>query len=366
MQIAYFVVWNEAPGGTTFRGVFVKIQDQIRMWQQLGCTVKLFVHTKASGTVAEAFQDFKECAVHLSTYDSLVDRWREGDRLFHAIAAWQPDVVYCRHAFFLPVLRRLARALPLVVEVNTSDSTELLAEQGYSAKYWYYQLTRDWWLKHVAGFVFVSHEISEQPQNAKYGKPSIVIGNSIDLSRYPVLPAPQNPAPLLVFMAAAAPVWHGVDKILKLALHYPAWRFHLIGPLPSDLPLPLPENVVAHGFLSPPEFRPIVEKADVALGTLAMYRRGMAEASTLKVREYLAFGIPTIIGHRETDFPQPVPFLLTLPNTPDNVEGHYAEIGDFVTRWQGKRVERAQIGNLDTGVKERQRVDFFRRIVAAR
>jgi len=59
-----------------------------------------------------------------------------------------------------------------------------------------------------------------------------------------------------------------------------------------------------------------VKRADVAIGALATYRKGMKETSTLKVREYLAYGLPVILDHHDPDFFEPI-----AP------EGHHA-LGD--------------------------------------
>jgi hypothetical protein len=92
----------------------------------------------------------------------------------------------------------------------------------------------------------------------------------------------------------------------------------------------------------------------------------MEEACPLKVREYLAYGIPTIIGYKDTDFPNGAPFLLCLPNTPDNVEKNLDRIEAFVLSWKGKRVPRSEIEHLDLKVKEEKRIIFIEEVLAGR
>lgn len=81
-------------------------------------------------------------------------------------------------------------------------------------------------------------------------------------------------------------------------------------------------------------------------------------------REYLAYGIPTIIGYDETDFPSPKEFLLELPCTPENVREHAQDIEQFVQTMRGKRVPRTSIAHLDVRVKEGDRLAFFEEVVA--
>jgi hypothetical protein len=103
----------------------------------------------------------------------------------------------------------------------------------------------------------------------------------------------------------------------------------------------------------------------VALGTLALHRNQMHEASPLKNSAYLAYGLPLIAAHTDTNFPNPPPCILQLPNTPDNVETHLPAIRQFVERMRGVRVPRDQVQHLDVRMKEQQRLAFFQRVVAA-
>jgi hypothetical protein len=103
--------------------------------------------------------------------------------------------------------------------------------------------------------------------------------------------------------------------------------------------------------------------ADIGIGTLGLHLKAMQEACALKVREYLAYGIPTIIGYRDTDFLTSAPFLLQIPNTPDSIQKSLMEIKSFVEQWKGKRLDRNKISHLDARNKEKQRLGFFEQIL---
>jgi len=90
----------------------------------------------------------------------------------------------------------------------------------------------------------------------------------------------------------------------------------------------------------------------------------MTEASTLKLREYLAVGLPSIIGYTDTDFPNGAPFLLQLPNRPDNVSSSLSAIDEFISSQAGRRVARASIAHLDSLNKERRRLRFLSSVSA--
>ena len=154
--------------------------------------------------------------------------------------------------------------------------------------------------------------------------------------------------------------WAGVDKIARLASHFPSWRIDVVGPGPDEFPR-APANVVIHGPLGREEYLPIMAQADVAIGPLALHRKGLSEASALKVAEYLAYGIPVILGNAETAFPDGAPFLLQLPNTEDNVDAATDQIRAFVDQWRGRRVDRVELAAIDSRVVERRRLKFMLR-----
>ena len=90
----------------------------------------------------------------------------------------------------------------------------------------------------------------------------------------------------------------------------------------------------------------------------------MQEACLLKVMEYLAYSLPTIIAFKHTDFPDPVPFLLQIPNNENGVAGSLDEIRRFVEGWMGRRVDKAAIAHLDSDIKEQKRLAFFEQIIS--
>src|SRR5581483_6100961 len=147
-----------------------------------------------------------------------------------------------------------------------------------------------------------------------------------------------------------------------LAEREPAWRFDLVG---AELP-GVPPNVTCHGYLGEEAYRAILARADVGVGTLALHRLGMNEACPLKVRRYLAHGLPVILGHEDTDFIGADPwFLLRLPNTEENVRANLDRIRSFVERVRGRRVPRAEVEpRLGLAGKERQRLAYLAEVIA--
>lgn len=349
MRLAYIAHVNVAPES----GVAKKIFQQVRTWKTLGAEVRIQLLTRSKELASKVTEEGWGSAFMYAGGPFSLSRQRTLHRLVEELAGWRPDLVYLRRDLFYPAYRRIAQDHPVVVEVNSDELAEL---RLYSrSQFLYHALTRRLLDTEVAGFVFVTRELAQNPYYASLPAKKKVIANGIDLESLPVLPPARNQAPVLAFLGQPAP-WHGVDKILKLAALRPDWTFHLMGLNPEP---GMPPNVRAHGMMAREAYLPLLAQSDVAIGTLALHRNKMNEASPLKVREYLALGLPVVIGYKDTDFPEGAPFLLELPNRENNVEASLGDIERFVHQWMGKRVPREAVAHLDYRVKEKERLEFF-------
>lgn len=353
MKIAYFLNWESRWG----KGILRKVLGHVRAWMAAGNEVRIFMLSPDEHVQELVRQSDPEITLVVRRHANIADRLIQYGPLTHMAAAWRPDIVYLRYAGYYYDLARLAGKIPLALEINTDDLNEYRLVSFYHN--WYNRLTRHLLLGKAAGMVFVTHELARKPSFASFGKPGAVIANGIDLAQYTPLPPASNASPRLAFIGSGGAPWHGVDKIRLLAEHCPDWEFDIIGSSADDLQGPAPANLHMHGLLDRARYEPILARSDVAIGTLALHRNQMQEAAPLKVREYLAFGLPTIIGYDDTDLAAPIPEVLKLPNTPENVSANLEAIRQFVLRVKGTRVPRARIAHLDGGQKEQRRLAFF-------
>jgi hypothetical protein len=100
------------------------------------------------------------------------------------------------------------------------------------------------------------------------------------------------------------------------------------------------------------------------VGTLNLKSKNMAEASPLKVREYLALGLPVILKYQDTDFVGDEDYVLSLPVEGPSLNAYSPQILKFLEKWSIKRVPRHQIQHLDVGNKEESRLKFFESIIS--
>lgn len=350
MRIAYVCSDDlRATGGVT-----LKIGTQMAAWRDAGHEVNLYSLTNSNVpsrlTSARFF------------FDSDLDRAVATAKLTRAVSRFEPDVVYLRYDRFLPPFGGILRRFPTIVEINGDDREEARLKSRRALLY--NGINRRAVLRKARGLVCVTDELAASARLASFSGPTIVIPNGVDLAAVRQLPPPDNARPRLVFLGTRGESWQGVDKVGALARHMPDCDFDVIGFTEHDLPEPPPANLTAHGRLSRADYETILANADVGIGTLALHRKRMEEASPLKVREYLAHGLPVIAGYVDADFAGSSPwFILRIPNTDDNIHSHRAEIRAFVQHVRGRRVSRPDVEQqIGTHAKEHARLAFMRNV----
>jgi glycosyltransferase involved in cell wall biosynthesis len=350
MRIAYVCYWDARRPD----GVAAKIASQLDAWRTFGHEAELFVLTPGPRDGVALRLRGRPFAFAGRAGQVLATRRLDAD-----VRAWRPDVVYLRYDLFVPPPLRTLGAFPAVVEINSNLAAELEARSRTAALY--ERIQRPLIFRRAAGAVCVTHELAATLSAERPSLPLKVIANGIALAGIEPFPAPAGAAIQLAYLGEGI-YWQGVDKIFELAAAVPEWKVDLIGVDPSRSTA----NVTCHGFLEREAYEPILARADVAIGTLALHRKGMNEACALKTRLYLAYGLPVVLGHEDTDFLGADPwFLFRLPNTETNVRDNIDRIRSFAAAVKGRRVHRSEIeGHLSASVKEAQRIDFLQRQLA--
>lgn len=357
LRIAYLAHGVDGRTG----GVRAKILGQASAWPRLDPSIDVGVFVRVEAGTEQDWVGEDHVIQVRSSRAGILGRLIERERLTLDVRRWRPHLVYLRQSTVSPSLIALASTTPTVVELNTLDLAELRLRSRW--RYWYARLARDTLLRAARGIVAVSQPIADDRDVTRLQRPTVVVPNGIDLDLHQPLPAALGPKPRLVFLGTPGAPWHGVDKIARLARLEPSWTIDVVGPDRDALSVP-PHNVRMHGLLAPEQVRPILAAADVAIGPLAFHRLGLTSASPLKVAEYLAHGIATIIAYRDERFPTGAEFLLELPNSEDNVETSIDAIRAFVRRWVGRRVSRAAVAPIDVRRIEERRLTFLRSVLS--
>lgn len=350
MRIAYVCRWDAFSTG----GVSQKISSQVEVWRAHGHHVQVFCLSPAPERARPRVLD-----ATLFPYSGWRERLRATLAMRRAVSGFAPDVVYVRYSLFLPPLGGVLRRHVSVAEINTDSAQELKPRARLA--HMYEMFHRRSMLGSVSGVVCLTHELAA---GIPRDKPCVVIANGVRLDGVSSRDPGRDGPPVLVFLAGSPDPWQGLDKFAALAGLLPEWRFVVVGEVPAGVRAGLPSQMVVTGALDRAGYGPILAGADVGVGTLALHRKGMSEACPLKVREYLAHGLPVIVGYEDTEFMGCDPwFVLRLANRESNVRDGVGAVRDFVARVGGRRVERERVAPLIAAeVKEAERLSFLTRL----
>ena len=294
-KIAYLLAHNINSND----GVTKKIEIQVNAWRAMGVSVRIFCIVPEYGNSDLLAHQYK-------SKGALGQRLRLSSDLIDDVLAFNPEVIYYRYDTWSATLNKLAKNISIIAELNTNDLGEakLLLKEDKSVKsilrFGAFYLLRGFLIRSLSGIVGVTAEIVNLPANAKYHVKSVCLPNSIDLAKYrpeKVLGCTEEERISLFFMGTPNQAWHGTDIIEKMAHRLPQFDFHLVGMDGNNT-----NNCYYHGYLSQIEYLKILKKCHICIGTLALHGKNLNEASPLKVREYLAYGFPVILGYQDTAF----------------------------------------------------------------
>lgn len=163
-----------------------------------------------------------------------------------------------------------------------------------------------WSIRRAAGVIGVTPELSEyecaragQADKYTFTYPNgVMYGPSSNVA----LPDQRTDQPELLFVASHFYDWHGLDLLLDaMERTQKDFRLHVVG-IVFDADLARCQNdprIVLHGTLNAMQIAALVERCWVGLTSFALDRKGMQQACTLKVREYLMLGLPVYSGHQD-------------------------------------------------------------------
>jgi hypothetical protein len=358
MKIAYYIYWLD----DIESGVIKKINDQINYWVQQGNDVKLFVLTKQGSSLERSLLNRKKkinYEIEIVPFSNKIKYVSKGFTINGKIKKYNPDIIYMRESKITPGIFKLIKDNKTILELNSITKEEEV--NSFNLGNIYNKFSNYYKFKYVDGFVAVTSEIGKHDSIKKYNKPTEIIGNGIDLlSNKPLDNNSDKTQVNLVFIGSDNQKWHGINKIIELSKIKKKWNFHIIG---ISNNLDKLDNVKFYGMLSKEEYLKIFSQMDVAIGTLALYRIKLYEACPLKTREYLARGLPIIIGYDDVDFPNEYDFLCKIENNKNNIKKNINKIEDFVQKWKNKRIDNTKISHLDVSFKEKKRLTFFEEIL---
>jgi hypothetical protein len=367
MKIAYI-----ASGvSSKFDGVNKKLLSTINKWNEMGHDARLIL--VEDKTYIPPIEFLNNPSVMLIHYKKRLEFYLS-KCLLEDIEKWDPEVIYVRGIVphYMRSLRLFGKRGYLIVqEVNTNDIAEIrnilfesILKFNLNGVKWtsLYLIARKIILRRIDGIVLLSNELARIIPKRK---PRIVVGDGINLKQYPEWKDKKSYRQSdynIVFLGTSDRSWYGINKIVMIANEFPEFTIHLIGLYEDVLKnySVFHNNIKCYGFLEREKYEFLMKEMDVAVGSLSLHVNGMTESSPLKGREYLAYGIPTIIGYRDTDYYDKTPeYILQLPSSDDNVRNNLDQIKTFIERSKKMKIDRNEILHLDFEDKEKKRIDFF-------
>lgn len=343
-------------------GVNRKVKSQTDAWRKAGNEIEIFTILVNKG----------DCRVGKIIKSRVYHRkWilLIGNELIRDIRSFDPQILYFRYELFKPFLLKIFKEFNTIVEINSDDIKELKLMMKVSIKHklrnLFNLITRKIILKRTSGIVSVTNELIALKYMNPYSKPSIVIPNSINLNDYKVLKQANNIIPHLCFMNSSNYKWHGLEKVLQLARATEDKLFiHIIGNDGKNYEKI--NNVKFYGYKAREEYEKIISKCDIGISSLSLHKTELSEACSLKLREYLAFGLPSIIGYSETAFyngnlPE---WILQLPNNELNIISNIEKIIDFCYKYKNFIVNKELSKNyISSEIIEYEKIEFFKKII---
>jgi hypothetical protein len=179
------------------------------------------------------------------------------------------------------------------------------------------------------------------------GKPMITVYNGINPNEIQQARRHKFEKKEIIELIAVGYEWnyHGYDLLIKGIEKYKTaggkhnFKVHLVGTyIPSTLKLindsQYSEMYILHGVQNGDNLIRLYDVADIAIGTLALHRRGgQTSASSLKLVEYLCMGIPCVYSGKELMLEEDYPYALRVedkdqPLNMDKIISFYENLAD--------------------------------------
>lgn len=360
MKIAYLIEVDPFINS----GIVKKINGQITEWRRNGHEVKTFINWPTPRDTG-----LKPALIGEQYSNKYIDKLPDGFiknylskmvtliSLKKKIRKYQPDILYLRQNIGYPGLPKLLKENNSIMELNSVDFMEMNYNSWLKRRIYFYWKGKV--LSNINGLVAVTPDILKHYTQAKV--PSITVSNGIDFNKFKVLKSSGNKNVInLVFVGSNNMQWHGLDKVVEMASRFPDWNFLVVGYERHPNGLKCPSNIKYLGWKNKSELEEIYREGAIGIGSFGNYLVGKEIDSTLKVREYLASGLPVIVGHNDVDFLE-VDYVFKATNEHNElVENNL--ISRFVEKYQDYIVSHDEIKFIDTVNKEKQRLKFFKQI----
>ena len=166
---------------------------------------------------------------------------------------------------------------------------------------------------------YIDRIVTFYGQDKIWGVPCIKLMNGFDFSQVelPHRPAPQD---VQIISVAANAFWHGYDRIRQYYNNGGTEQitYHIVGNILPELQkmvsdYHLEDHVIFHGRQSGEALKKLYAQAYLGVDVLGGHRKNYPISSSLKSREYAAYGLPILTSSPIDYLPENSPFQIIAP-----------------------------------------------------
>lgn len=257
------------------------------------------------------------------------------------------DFIYMRYMpFFSSAVNFVSKVeeknIKFIMEIPTyPPEREYKKEKRWLRKFVF--IVCDYYKRKVFQKVNLFSLCGEDANGVAYGKPAINVVNGINVRAVPKKQFNGKEEEINILLLASMCYWQGYDRVIEGMKAYQGKdivKIHFVGN-DGDGSLKiwkklvdeygLSENIEFHGPLYGNELDEMFNLSDIGIASMGLYRReNLVKGATLKVREYMARGLPFVYTGEDISINENLPYVLEVENndTPLNLE----EIVEFVKK----------------------------------
>ncbi len=307
-------------------GIIKKINGQIKVFNSIS-SIELIPVKLKKRTLAIKIKSRLPFWGYGYDYDSLYEKIKDPDYIYI-----RPTYVDREYLIFLKNLKVKYPNLKIICELYTYP---------YDKDFYHSFGTFPLYLKDVNNrrhlFKYIDRFATLTQDDEIFGIKTIKIENGIDLDSVSFI-SDRNIEENTIRIVSVANMqgYHGFERLINGINYYyknggkKNFKYNVVGDDSSkeciyykDLvkKYSLEKNVIFYGQKTGKDLEDIIRKSDIGLCSLGLYKLGIFEASPLKSREYLAYGLPMITGCKiEALEKGNFPYYIDFPNDSSDID----------------------------------------------
>lgn len=385
MKLAYISMFASI---TNMLGVNKKIRSQISQLNSLGIvTTGYLLCENLDENINNDYNDDYIYYINISLNDkgkSVTSKLKRRKiyikQIIDILERTEWDFVYFRYITADLNLLELVKKYPnkVVFEHQTKELDEIRLRSRNLMPYLSERIFAPLVYQYAGGCVGVTSEITRYEIKRLKIKENLckTISNGFDVDEVPIRKIPIYDGNYInMLFVGNLSVWHGIDRLITgISRYYGNVKLYLNivgdGDVASEnvelaRKLGIEDKVIFHGNKKDKQLSELYNDCHIAIGCLGVHRKKTMESASLKVREYLARGIPFVLSDNDVDLvnnKEIQQYYLQIPANDDYVD--VKNIIDFVDRvYQDhdhpNHIRQFAIKQIDMAVKMKELKDFF-------